>query len=498
MRAPVTSHVLLAGAMREVRHHLDIAQPALARRMRCDRSYVSQFENAHGLPGEQAWEMWLRAVAEAAGSKPRQPEWTAQLETKVAETKRLYAQACTDTATQRKRSFTAAQSVMKEDASVTNPVSSEVARSDTADLSPTVASRDVEEGDRVRRDAFLKLTAVTAAAVTGGSGAAEAQVHDEGIVPSITRTRSSVAPLDSSRASVVPELVEYFRAQLAGHYLADVCLGPRHLVPTVAAQCQLITDLAIQAPAGPRQQLLRVGAAYAALIGWLYQDAGDLAASAKWRDQTLDMAHRSQDRQLLCYALTNKAMLSVDAGDGPTVIDFTQAALMDTRLDPKMRLGALVQAAHGYSLIGDQDACDRSLDQAQELLGQTDDELPWGNACRRTPRYFDTHRATCYGRLGRAHEAAALWTNVLADIPASARRDRGVFSARYAMVLAQAHEPEPAVRAAATAVQLARATGSVRLRRELLAVAEHASKWRETAPGRALTEMLVSIEPGSS
>lgn len=34
-------------------------------------------------------------------------------------------------------------------------------------------------------------------------------------------------------AQVAPELVDYFRSQLAGHYQADMFLGPRHLIGTV-------------------------------------------------------------------------------------------------------------------------------------------------------------------------------------------------------------------------------------------------------------------------
>ena len=294
-------------------------------------------------------------------------------------------------------------------------------------------------------------------------------------------------------ALIAPELVDYFRTQLAGHYLADIYLGPHHLVPVVTVQCCLIAELAAEAPNGIRQDLLQVGTAYAALIGWLYQDAGDVASSWRWRDHTLDMAHRSGDRQLLCYALTNKAMLSVDSGDGAAVVDYANAALSDPALSHKMRLGALVQAAHGYSLVGDAGACERSLDAAEVLLDRAEDGVPWGNACRRTPRYFDKHRATCYGRLGRPADAVALWDDVLADTPPSDRRDLGVWYARHAVALADLAEPDRAVRAAATAARLAQETGSVRLRRELLAVTDHAAAWRDTESGRMLIETLTSL-----
>src|SRR5262249_51195739 len=68
----------------------------------------------------------------------------------------------------------------------------------------------------------------------------------------------------------------------------------------------------------------------------LFQDAGDLATSARWRDITLSMAHRAGDSQLISYALTNKAMLAIDQGEGKAVIDYALAALAGGReLSPK-------------------------------------------------------------------------------------------------------------------------------------------------------------------
>ena len=89
-------------------------------------------------------------------------------------------------------------------------------------------------------------------------------------------------------------------------------LGPRHLIPTVKTQTELITQLIQTAEAGVRRDLLGVDAAYTALLGRLYQDGGDLSSSAHWRDLTLALAHRSGDAQLVSYGLTNKAMMAID------------------------------------------------------------------------------------------------------------------------------------------------------------------------------------------
>lgn len=100
-------------------------------------------------------------------------------------------------------------------------------------------------------------------------GAALARSVDEAlgaggeIIRAATQSEQSLAVQETS---VAPELVGYFRAQLAGHYTADMYLGPRHLIPTVQAQAELITQLAGKADVPVRRGLLDTGAAYAARL----------------------------------------------------------------------------------------------------------------------------------------------------------------------------------------------------------------------------------------
>ncbi|MBB2908861.1 tetratricopeptide (TPR) repeat protein [Streptosporangium becharense] len=321
-----------------------------------------------------------------------------------------------------------------------------------------------------------------------------AEPQDRNTVETDTSTIDPT-PYPPHHGPVAPELVMYFLEQLPGHYKADMWLGPRHLIPTVATQAQLIKELAQVADAPVRRGLLGAGVAYAALLGWLYQDAGDfnLNRSRLWRSLALDMAHRSQDPQLISYALTNKAMLAVDLEDGRTVVDYAEAALTgESKLCPKVRILALVHQAHGHSMLPAQnrDLVDRLLDQAADLVDRVDDEHPWGNACRRTLGYIDVQRATAYLRLGAYREAIALWDRILGTAPESARRDNGVFWARQASALAALPEPERVVQIASATASIVEGTGSVRLRQELKAIPRRATAWVGTASGRELTEII--------
>ncbi|XVQ11182.1 helix-turn-helix domain-containing protein [Spirillospora sp. CA-255316] len=296
---------------------------------------------------------------------------------------------------------------------------------------------------------------------------------------------------------VAPELADYFRDQLAGHYTADRYLGPFRLIPTAAAQYDLLCDLANAARGALRPRLWSLAAGYAAFLGWLYQDGGDIDRAVYWHDVMLERAHRSNDRQLVAFALHNKAMLHADLLDGPGVLDLTRAALEQApNLVPKVRVLALQQTAHGVSLTEDgnaRDECARLLDQAAALVDQIDDAYPWGGACR-TPHYIDIQRATCLVRLGQAADALALWEQIMPSLRAAgARRDVGVFLARQAQAYAVHRDPEHAVTVAGEVVELANATGSERMRRELSGLQARMRPWAKEQPGRQLQEMLSSM-----
>ncbi|WP_282696333.1 Twin-arginine translocation pathway signal [Streptomyces sp. CC208A] len=312
-------------------------------------------------------------------------------------------------------------------------------------------------------------------------------------------TAPALVPGPLSTQQVDPALIDYFQSQLEGHYRADMLLGPHDLIGTLGPQYQLIDKLTRSATGETRRGLLRVGAAYAALIGWLYQDAGDLSAAAFWRGITQETALRARDPRLIGYAMVNSAQVRTDLGDGAGVVDLCEAALADDQVVPKIQVMAMQQQAHGASLLRHQDRAevDRLIDSADRLLPQVDDDLPWGNACRRTPGYLEVQRATCYGRLGLGTEASRLWEQVLAVVPASARRDRGVYMARHATAAATARQPEQAVEIARKVVTIAVETGSARMRRELTALERVMRPWHDAPVGRDLAEVLAPVTEGS-
>ncbi len=116
------------------------------------------------------------------------------------------------------------------------------------------------------------------------------------------------------------------------------------------------------------------------------------------------------------------------------------------------------------------------------------DDFPWG-ACT-APHWIDTQRATVWTRLGRFCEAGDLWEQVIPVLPASSRRDIGVYHARHAQALAGSGEPEEAVAVAWLAAPVAASSGSARMRAELRALRQRMEPWRGGRPWRELDEIL--------
>jgi len=313
------------------------------------------------------------------------------------------------------------------------------------------------------------------------------------VIAAAARSAPRPAPL-VTEDFVPPELADYFAAQLAGHYAADRFLGPGSLIPVAKAQYDLLCQVAGTARGQVRADLWSVAAGFAALLGWLHQDAGDLAESARWHDVMIERAHRSRDPQLVGFSLHCKALLLADSGDGNGVLDLTSAGLSQEGLIPKARVLLLQQAAHGWSMAGGQDApaqCERLLGDAEALMGDIDDSYPWG-ACT-SPRYIDVQRATVATRLGLDAQAAALWEEVIPGVPASSRRDLGVFAARHAQVLAGIGEPEHAVAIVQGTIPVAVQSGSARMRAELMAVRQRMEPWRGQQPWRDLEYALADL-----
>lgn len=297
----------------------------------------------------------------------------------------------------------------------------------------------------------------------------------------------------SEREPVDPTLIGYFESQIAGHYVADMLLGPAALLDTVSSQLDLIIDLLGDAGRDVRRPLARIGAAYSAFLAWLRLDAGELRAAFSAHELALELAHRSCDPEAIACALVDRAMAFTDLGNGDAVVDLCESALLHSpRLSAELQVFAMQQQAHGQSLLGDRREVDRILDDAVRLVDRVDVER-WGTACKRTAGYIEVQRATCYGRLGLSAAADDLWNEIIPTAPDAARRDVGVWSARQSVAALGRDEPERALALARRSMEIAAATGSARARRALVDVNAALEPWRTQPVGREFRALLAPV-----
>ena len=258
-------------------------------------------------------------------------------------------------------------------------------------------------------------------------------------------TPAAATPTSGDNGSVDPQLIPHFFAQLDTYYASDMMLGAGVLTGVVSKQYKLIKRLARCAGPPVRPGLLTAASAHGALLGWLHQDAGMWDEAAYWHGLAQSDARMTGDADLIAYTLSHAGHLHADLGDGRSTVDLCDAALSERgRLSARIQVTIKCQQAHGYALIGERRKADQLLDAASLAVEHVDPTVPWGSAAARNARYFEVQRATCYGRLGLHHEAVRIWEQINATMPATARRDTGVFLARQATSYASTGEPEHA------------------------------------------------------
>lgn len=304
---------------------------------------------------------------------------------------------------------------------------------------------------------------------------------------------TALGPSVSASRHVDPGLIDYFYAQLNGHYAADMLLGPRELMGTITEQYRLIASLARATDGTVRDGLVRVGATYAQLAGWLHQDAGMWNSATYWHGIAHTDACMADDPELAAFALANMAHLRRDLGDGRAAIALCMSALSGRRLSDRIRVNVMQQQAHGASLLGDRKSVDELLDGAARAVEHVDPAIPWGTAPRRNPFFFEVQRATCYGRLGLHSHARRIWDEINTALPPGARRDTGVFLARQATAYACTGEPEQAVVLARDSAAIGRETRSARHRKELAALRTAMERWQGDRIGCELDAALAPL-----
>jgi tetratricopeptide (TPR) repeat protein len=245
---------------------------------------------------------------------------------------------------------------------------------------------------------------------------------------------------------------------------ADWLLGCQAVLPAMPRHLAVTEQLLAGASGRVRTELLEIGARYGEFTSWLCQDAGKADAATFWADRAVAWAIEAGDHGMVAYAMGRKAHLAAEQADAGCAVGLAQAA-QRYAVTPRVRAIAMLQEAHGHALAGEEGTALRTLDSALDLAGlAAGDEGPGRYL---SPGYVELQRSACWLALGRPEQAIPLLERELAVLPAIHRRDGGVYIARLARAYATAGAREQATAPAREAREVAKATGSRRILREL-------------------------------
>lgn len=364
------------------------------------------------------------------------------------------------------------------------------ARASVSDSGPVILEIRLPGGGSIhvsisrRQFAQLIATGALSAALPGAASSEDAS--------RVARALDQPARLDS-------EILGYFRRALADYYSADKMLGPRRLIGPVLAQIEVLDGLRRGARPAYADPLLRILAQYGEMAGWLSQDSGDLDAAASWSRRAAEWAQCGGDTQMAAYMLIRQANIATLTDDQAAVVQLAAAARRTPGpIEPKLTALALQQQARGHARLGEFRICFAQLDQAAGILRDNPAVID-----QDAPVYLhhydlatlEEQTAVCYREAGHADTAVTILENTITATAGSLARDRGHLTAKLAVAITQASQPDPsrAAHLGLNALGIARDTGSARIIRELRTLdSQLRTRWPDDPEGRTLNEALAA------
>ncbi|MFF3755338.1 hypothetical protein ACFYYH_33675 [Streptomyces sp. NPDC002018] len=332
--------------------------------------------------------------------------------------------------------------------------------------------------------------------VTGAIGAA---LQTTGVAmasePGHTSNPGFALPkLDASRIeAATAHLQEMWHALVQ----ADNLFGPRHALASVRQQLSILESILEYARGAQRSELLRLAAQYAESAAWLHEDSSDIQTAAQWTSRAMEWAHESGDQAMVTWTLFRRSQQATTRKNAAQTVSLAQAAQRnESSLTSPMRAAAIQQEAHGYALDADEVACHNRLDEAHEFAASPDTKgdarTGHGDFC--TASYIEIQRATCWLTLGRPDLAVPVFETALNELPDAYQRDRGLAQARLALAYAGIREYDSSAAQAASALRIARSSGSIRTMRETVSAVNALG---EVHTSQAVSRLFEAIKEGT-
>lgn len=186
-------------------------------------------------------------------------------------------------------------------------------------------------------------------------------------------------------------------------------------------------------------------------------------------------------------------------GDGMATIDHARRAAEQTAPASRVHALALHREAQGHALLGDRDACLRTLDQARHAW----EKLPTGTAGQplgapvlgtsSVADPTDFVHGWCLQDLGRPDEALTVLESHLTTVPESAVRTRARVRGRLARAYAQAGDRQSACTATSHLLDDALPVDSATVRHDLGALVRLLNRWSSDAAVQEVAAQLRQV-----
>ncbi|MFD8965664.1 hypothetical protein ACFV0C_11750 [Streptomyces sp. NPDC059568] len=274
---------------------------------------------------------------------------------------------------------------------------------------------------------------------------------------------------------------------------ADNLFGPRHALASVHQQLSILESLLEYARGAQRAELLRLAAQYAESAAWLHEDSSDMQRAAEWTSRAMEWANESGDQTMVAWTLFRRSQQATTRKHAARAVSLAQAAQRnESVLTSPMRAAAMQQEAYGYALDADEVSCHKRLDEAHDFAASPDTKgdarTGYGDFC--TASYIEIQRANCWLTLDRPDLAVPVFETALNELPDAYQRDRGLAQARLALAYAGIREYDSAAAQAASALSIARSSGSLRTMHE---TASAVNALREVHTSRAVSQLFDAI-----
>lgn len=273
----------------------------------------------------------------------------------------------------------------------------------------------------------------------------------------------------------------------------DNLTGPRQVLRPVSSHLRHVVQLLPNAVGSGRDELLRAATRTAELLGWLFQDAGDLQSAMRLTDRALRYSHELGDRHYQAYILMRQSTMATDGGDAQRALALCAAALRDrSQLTPQMIAVVLRQRASAEALRNNAAQVMANIDQARTVLADAPDDPEHPSADLTsyvTPGYLDMEAAACLVQLGRGDRAVDTIERALSVWQPEFRRELGLCLARASVAYTAVEDIEQAQAAAQNALRIGAESHSARTLREL----QHA---RSAMISRGLNEPAADLQNG--